>query len=497
MNKRTLSLSLYLNYFVHGIGLIILTQNMQALSQHWNSPLATVSYVFSGIGIGRIFAYFIFGNLSDRFGRKVFVNIGMLSYLVFFLGMAFVSNIQVAYALAIVAGIANSALDSGTYATFIEMGGNQGSANILIKAFMSIGEFILPLFIATLEANQAWYGWSFMLAAAVLVFNLFFLNRQTFPQRNLADDATAVAAQQLPKSRRILASLGLAGYGYTSMALMILYTQWISLFVTKTYGFGPVLAHLLLSLYSIGSITGVIVIFILLRAGFAERKLLVGMNVGSLVTLAVVCYAAVPWLSMIASFAFGFLAAGGAMQIGLNIFLRLYPHIKGTITGTFFTFGSVAAFTIPLITGWLSKQSIAAAMRSDLVVAVAGLICVAVTAWALRPTHSLEADRKTINQIDQKIVRLLNQRFETVTDISDLKQQAHLPVLDQSREDRVLDRVAQRSNQAAHTPYLQAIYQAIMSNSRAYQTARKTTTHHVTPAAPQASGLTNKEDLHD
>lgn len=281
------------------------------------------------------------------------------------------------------------------------------------------------------------------------------------------------------------------------MALMILYTQWISLFVTKTYGFGPVLAHLLLSLYSIGSITGVIVIFLLLRTGISERKLLVGMNVGSLIALAVVCYAAVPWLSMVASLAFGFLAAGGAMQIGLNIFLRLYPHIKGTITGTFFTFGSVAAFTIPLITGWLSKQSIAAAMRSDLVVAAAGLGCVAVTAWALRPAHSLETDRQAINQIDQKIVRLLNQRFETVTDISDLKQQAHLPVLDQSREDRVLDRVAQRSNQAAHTPYLQAIYQAIMSNSRAYQTARKTTTHQVAPVAPQTSGLTNKEDLHD
>lgn len=30
-NKRRLSLALYLNYLVHGIGLIILTQNMQAL----------------------------------------------------------------------------------------------------------------------------------------------------------------------------------------------------------------------------------------------------------------------------------------------------------------------------------------------------------------------------------------------------------------------------------------------------------------------------------
>lgn len=131
MSKRSLSWSLYLNYLVHGIGLIILTQNMQALSQQWHSPLATVSYVFSGVGIGRILAYFLFGRLSDKFGRKVFVNVGMVSYLIFFLGMAVVTNLQVAYGLAILAGVANSALDSGTYATFIEMGGAPGSGQHL------------------------------------------------------------------------------------------------------------------------------------------------------------------------------------------------------------------------------------------------------------------------------------------------------------------------------------------------------------------------------
>lgn len=56
MRQHQLSISLYLNYFIHGIGLIILTQNMQALSQHWQTPLATVSYVISGIGIGRLLA---------------------------------------------------------------------------------------------------------------------------------------------------------------------------------------------------------------------------------------------------------------------------------------------------------------------------------------------------------------------------------------------------------------------------------------------------------
>lgn len=496
MSKRSLSWSLYLNYLVHGIGLIILTQNMQALSQQWHSPLATVSYVFSGVGIGRILAYFLFGRLSDKFGRKVFVNVGMVSYLIFFLGMAVVTNLQVAYGLAILAGVANSALDSGTYATFIEMGGRQGAANILVKAFVSVGEFLLPLLVAGIEATNAWYGLSFLLASVILVGNLICLNRQTFPPRNRVDTTTATTAQRLPKRRRVLASVGLAGYGYTSMALMILYTQWISLFVTRTYGFGGVLAHLLLSLYSIGSITGVLVVFVLLRAGVAERKLLLAMTSGSFIALAAICYVGIPAVAIVAAFAFGFLAAGGAMQLGLNLFLRLYPRIKGTITGLFFTFSSVATFTVPLFTGWLSTISVAAAMRSDLVVALAGVLCVSLTAWALRPSDPLTRDRRAINQIDKKVVRLLNRRFATVTDISDVKRTQHLPVLDQSREERVLDQVAHRSTDTTHTPYLQTIYQTIMQQSRAYQQARRTDATTVSRQTRPVPTAPTKEDEH-
>ncbi|WP_457951206.1 MFS transporter [Lactiplantibacillus pentosus] len=470
MHQRQLSISLYLNYFVHGIGLIILTQNMQALGQHWQTPLATVSYVISGIGIGRLFAYFILGNLSDRFGRKVFVNIGMASYLIFFLGMAVVTNIQVAYGLAILAGVANSALDSGTYTTFIEMGGRQGSANVLLKAFMSAGEFLLPLLVANLEAQQLWYGWSFMLAAVILLINGVLLNRQQFPVRNQANASALAVRQQISHGRRWLATIGLAGYGYTSMAIMILYTQWISLFATRTFHFSAILAHWLLSLYSIGSISGVLVIFWLLRRGVAETKLLVAMNVGSLVALLVICYSPIAGLSMIAALAFGFTVAGGVMQVALNLFIKLYPQVKGRVTGIYFTFGSIASFTIPLITGWLSQQNVALAMRFDLLIGVAGIGCVGLAAWAIRSPKSLSQERQRINHIDQQIVRLLNERFDTVTAIGELKQQQQLPVLDQQREQRVLHQVAAKSKQTAHTPYLQAIYQAIMRNSRAYQT---------------------------
>lgn len=46
--KRRLSVSLYLNYLVHGMGLIILAQNMNSLGTAWNQPIKIVSFVISG-----------------------------------------------------------------------------------------------------------------------------------------------------------------------------------------------------------------------------------------------------------------------------------------------------------------------------------------------------------------------------------------------------------------------------------------------------------------
>lgn len=44
--KRRLSVSLYLNYLVHGMGLIILAQNMNSLGMAWNQPIKIVSFDF-------------------------------------------------------------------------------------------------------------------------------------------------------------------------------------------------------------------------------------------------------------------------------------------------------------------------------------------------------------------------------------------------------------------------------------------------------------------
>lgn len=389
---RRLSFSLYLNYVVHGFGLLILAQNMTALSRAWNVPIAVVSYVISGVGIGRLLAYLITGYFSDKLSRKFFVYLGMLCYFLFAVGIPFSKSIPLSYFFAILAGVANSALDAGTYTTFVEMAHGNGRYNVLIKAVASIGEFIIPLLVSLFAHLHAWYGWSFIVMALILVINAFLLLPLKFPKQGVAEAIETVDIKEKSKGIKIFTSILFALYGYLSMALMIWYTQWITLFGQNTVGFTNIQSHFLLSLYSIGSIVGVILLFILLGKNVSENAIMIAMNIIATASLLAIIVSKNIAFSEIASFMFGFSAASGVMQTGLTAFMRLYPARRGFVTGIFYFFGAMASFTVPIITGLLSKESIKLAFGTDIVIGIVAVIVVTLIALLMRKTNKTAAN---------------------------------------------------------------------------------------------------------
>lgn len=368
MENKSLTYCLYVNYLIHGVGLVILTQNMQVLSYQLGRPITTVSFVLSGIGVGRLLAYIILGIVSDYFGRKLLIYIGMISYFIFFVGMAFVSDIYVAYCLAMFGGIANSALDAGTYTTFAEMGVNKTASNILLKAFMSIGEFILPIAVINLETRNSWYGWTFIFSAVLLMINAYLISKMKFPKNDSRGLYSKNSSIEKVSYKNIFASINLSLYGFTSMAMMLIYTQWIGIFSIKKSGYSPILAHLFLSLYSMGSIVGVLSIYILLRKYRNDSTILMSMNICAFIASLFIYCSDIVLISAISAFIFGMTAGGGVMQVGLNIFLRLHPRMKGLVTGLYFTFGSLASISVPIISGWVSHMGMERVMQLEVIV---------------------------------------------------------------------------------------------------------------------------------
>ncbi|GAO99528.1 MFS transporter [Fructobacillus ficulneus] len=468
-----LKTTLFTNYLIHGFGMIILTQNLVKLSHHWNSSLTVASFVLSGIGIGRLVAYLLMGFISDQFGRKTTLLIGMTTYLIFLVATPFNSSVALAYALAILAGVANSALDSATYPLLAEINKNGTSNSVLLKAFISLGEFILPMIVLFLSQNNLWFGLSFMVPATLMALNLANLLPLNVRQSQQVIEEADLQGLVISRPKKVALSGGLFVYGYTSMAVMIWFTQWITIFAKKI-GFSTTVAHFLLSLYSLGSITGVITVVVLLNRFNLKKPVFVTLNALSLLAITTITLSTNADLSAVAAFVFGFSAAGGLMQIALNTLLSIFPRHKGMLTGTFFIFGSLASFSVPIITGLLVKMPHTNIMAGDIIVAFVGFLVALIMLVTLPPENSSLADaRKSINKIDSKLIALLEERFAAVNDVHKFKQTGQIAIKDLNRERQVLDNVAKKTKNKDLVPYNQAIVQTIMDNSRQYQASLK------------------------
>lgn len=375
---RPLCLSLYLNYFVHGIGVLILAQNMDALAARWGS-LADVMSVIGMLGIGRLIVLFVSGKLSDKYGRKPFVLLGMITYIAFFLGILVSPTTAVACVFGILAGIANSFLDAGTYPALIESYPESASTvTVLLKAFISAGQFLLPLFIGVLVMMNAWYGWSFIVAAVILALNFVIMLKMGFPAMNRVGNSdkndASEAPVEAPKSKWYLEGICFVLYGYISQATFYLISQWLTKYGVAVAQMPDLAARSLMSYYSIGSLACAFFTAFITKKGVRPITLLVVYTLISTLAIGGLYYYPSASLAPILSAVVGFSAAGGVMQLGLVMMTEMFPKGKGTMTGIFYTTGSIASFTIPVVTGYMADSGINSIMGLDAAIALAGFI---------------------------------------------------------------------------------------------------------------------------
>ncbi len=374
---KTMSLSLYLNYFVHGIGVIILAQNMDALSARWGS-IADVAWVISMLGIGRLIVLFVSGKLSDKYGRKPFVILGMVTYMTFFAGILLSPTSTIACIFGVLAGIANSFLDSGTYPALIEAYPESAStATVLLKAFISAGQFLLPLFIGILLSMDVWYGWSFIVPLAILLVNLPLAMKSSFPSMEIvkpAEDTKSKITSFIPRSKWYLEGLCFVIYGYISQATFYLISQWLTKYGVSVAQMTDIASRALMSYYSVGSLVCVFFTAFVTKKGIRPITLLVAYTFISTLSISGLYFIPSGTLAPIFSFVVGFSAAGGVMQLGLVMMTEMFPKGKGTMTGIFYTTGSIASFTIPVVTGYMANSGINTIMGLDAAIALCGFL---------------------------------------------------------------------------------------------------------------------------
>jgi MFS family permease len=373
------ALSMYINYFIHGMGAIILAQNIEFLMEQLNTNNAGVAYVISALGLGRLIVLFISGVLSDKYGRKPFVLLGMITYVLFMGGILISTNVTMAFFFALLAGMANSFMDAGTYPALSECFPNaSGSANVAIKAFISAGQFLLPWIISFLISNNLYYGWSFILCIAIFVINGIFILKLPFPSFKAVEDKNEVATEEkvqtTVKANFWIEGICLILIGFTATATFQIIANWLPSFAREVAGVEQTISLKLISIYSTGSIVSVFVTSILVAKWIKQVRFTFVYPLISLIMLIVLWMFPSTVTCVVAAFVIGFSAAGGVLQLALTSMSELFPTSKGKITGIVFTASSISSTVVPSITGILADINLSHVILFDIGVTALGVI---------------------------------------------------------------------------------------------------------------------------
>lgn len=375
MNKKYIpsALILYMNYFIHGIGCSILSQQVvkELLIEQWGvEDVMTVTAIAAALGLGRLISLPFAGPLSDKLGRRLSVLIGVASYVIFFVGIAFSPNMQIAYIAAVLGGIANSFLDTATYPAVAEiMYQYTGIATMGIKFFISIAQLLMPFFLGAVVATKMSYL-TLPLAAGIVIAVLGVLAIfAPLPEESQSAKGESFL-NNLKNAHFSVESIALILIGFTSTATFQLWLNCAQTFGKEIAGIASEQVSVMQTYYSAGTMVALVVTSILITK-FKQVRFLVIYPAISAVMLVLVYLIKTPMICYVGAFVIGYAAAGGVLQMATATVNDLFPKIKGTITSLVMIASSLCNYTI---LSAASKMTSTGVIVMNIVITVIGVL---------------------------------------------------------------------------------------------------------------------------
>lgn len=355
---------LYLNYFIHGIGVSILGQYKQDFAAQWGAKMledgtydvSAVVMVIAALGLGRLIALPFAGPLSDKLGRRTAALIGISSYIIYFVGIALSPTASVAYACALFGGIANSFLDTGVIPACMEiLEGATGLASILTKLFISIGQLVLPFVLGTVAANELSYKTLFFVMPALFVVIGLLLAFMPMPKSSAVQTAGGKEESLIARMKKIKftpTSIALILIGFTCTATFQL---WLNCNQELGKMVGLENPRMIQTYYSMGTICAVLITAALVKNTVKPIRFLVAYPLVATVMLAIIYVVKTPTIVLVGGFVIGYAAAGGVLQLAVATINDLFPTIKGTITSIIMIASSLANYSVLSVAGGITK----------------------------------------------------------------------------------------------------------------------------------------------
>lgn len=397
------SVGVYMNYFVHGMQAIVIAQNKDAFAAQWGTDAAGIMAVIAWTGLGKLLTVWISGELSDKFGRKPLILLGMIGYIAFFGGLIVCDNLVLASILAFLGGAATSFLDGASYPALQESYPNSpGSAVVAVKGFISVSQMIYPLFIGLLVVNNAWFGWSLMVPLVITAVNTIFMFTAPFSYdselkkkkaagivedskaakaKAEAEAAAAAEAKFVTKPKFAIEGVCCLIYGFVALTTFYLISQILTMYGKDYIGMAEMASRALMSYYTIGSLIAVFLASVVMARGLKTIAVLLIFTIGSSISLIALAAIPTPVVANITSFTIGFFAAGGALQAGIAVMTEFFPGKKGRNLGIYYTFMGLGSYIAPVVASKLMKIDFKYVLYFDAGVAVLGFLLMLIVAF--------------------------------------------------------------------------------------------------------------------
>ncbi|MCI1951112.1 MAG: MFS transporter, partial [Lentilactobacillus buchneri] len=339
--------AVYLNYAMLGIATIIISQYSDYFQSAWSTNLAGISQVISMVGIGRILTILFAGPASDRFGRKIIAVISCISTLIFFVGLIFSSNILFACITALFFGLAQSVADASCYPILSEAFLDRAPSMLpLVKAMMSIAQFILPFLVATFSNAVP----LLIIFSIIVILNaIFFMMCKYAPQTTQKLDKKVreqedPQANVIEKHSPIWEGVPLVFIGFSSCITFYLVTQYMPAFGKNILNLSSNASASLISWYAMASLISVFLTSVIVTRIKPIIIVILYPLISVVFLIALVLYPSA-MLAKMTGIVVGFFAAGGVWQLGLSILTTFFPNAKGKVT-SYYSFAAALSYWI-------------------------------------------------------------------------------------------------------------------------------------------------------
>lgn len=326
---KTTAATLYLGTFImQGISMSILAQYKVQLAGFWKCNIADVLSLISIVNLGALLFTLLVGPISDKYGRKVPEVIGNI-----FQGLYYLSLITIPFLRAekIIAfflyGIGNTFSYVVGSATILEIFPKKASsANVMVKFLISLGQFILPIFILIVSMAHLNFKVLFILASLIYFITALILSFSKFPERQKQPEKQKIQIKSRVKLTPTIISLLLIGY--TSCATFNLWTNTYQE-LARSYGISQ--PGIIESVYAVAGAISVLITSWIVAKGVRESLILTVYPVLTGLSLALEIIIPKPWIMYPAAFLIGIFAAGGLYQLCTALLAKAMPQLKATV----------------------------------------------------------------------------------------------------------------------------------------------------------------------